>query len=625
MITGLTSYRIFRTPTDKIIYNLKLFKIRELFYFQAFRKSTINNKSLSRQTQAFNLWCSQEKLKTKREQNMNIPGTEEWNFTDVKFLPIFKEYAKRINLVETINTMTDTKMDLSPGDAVLGMIMDTVSGRTPLYRLEEAFDQMDTELILGKPISPGKFNDTNLGRVLDKLFETGTQKIFSQISQNAIGCFKLDTRHHHFDTTSVTVFGAYEDYPDTPLNITYGYSKDKRPDLKQFMVSMLCVDRNIPIIGKTQDGNASDKTLNNELLSHISSHMAEHGFKPGASIYVADSAFVTTDNLIAAEKNGIRFLSRLPANFNECKHAIAQAVAADSWVDIGTLAEIQSEKKPPASYRYYETAVTIGDGYYRAIVYHSSAHDKRRQKRIDRILKTSKDQLETKIKEVTQQLFKCRPDAEVAAGILAKASEKSLYNLRSEIIDVPKYSKGRPKKGEVRKPKSIEYELKATIEEDPERTEKIRLEAGCFVLITNVPAQDDEQEWPGVELLRLYKEQDGIEKNFGFLKDPAIVNAIFLKKPKRVEALGLILLLSLLLWRLIERNLKLHVKKTGKQLPGWKKKLTNSPTTFMMTTKFLSILVITVGRQRKLSKPLNDTQVQYLRALGVSQECFFVP
>ena len=220
------------------------------------------------------------------------------------------------------------------------------------------------------------------------------KRYFPRFPQNAIGCFKLDTRHHHFDTTSVSVFGAYEDHPDTQLNITYGYSKDKRPDLKQFMVSMLCVDRNIPIIGKTQDGNASDKTLNNELLSHISSHMAEHGFKPGASIYVADSAFVTTDNLIAAQENGIRFLSRLPANFNECKHAIAQAVAADDWVDIGTLAEIQSEKKPPASYRYYETTVTIGDEAYRAIVYHSSAHDKRRQKRIDRILKTSKDQLE---------------------------------------------------------------------------------------------------------------------------------------------------------------------------------------------------------------------------------------
>ncbi len=378
---------------------------------------------------------------------MNIPGTEEWNFTDVKFLSIFKEYAKRINLVETINTMTDSKMELSPGDAVLGMILDTVSGRTLLYRLEQASDQTDTELIFGKPMSPDKFNDTNLGRELDKLFETGTQKIFSQISQNAIGCFKLDTRHHHFDTTSVSVFGAYEDHPDTQLNITYGYSKDKRPDLKQFMVSMLCVDRNIPIIGKTQDGNASDKTLNNELLSHISSRMAEHGFKPGASIYVADSAFVTTDNLIAAQGNGIRFLSRLPANFNECKHAIAQAVAADDWVDIGTLAEIQSEKKPPASYRYYETTVTIGEEAYRAIVYHSSAHDKRRQKCIGRILKTSKDQLEKKIKEVSQQPFKCRPDAEVAIGILTKSQKKAFTTCEQRSLTYPNTAKDAPKKG----------------------------------------------------------------------------------------------------------------------------------------------------------------------------------
>nr|WP_319395523.1 hypothetical protein [uncultured Desulfobacter sp.] len=54
--------------------------------------------------------------------------------------------------------------------------------------------------------------------------------------------------------------------------------------------------------------------------------------------------------------------------------------------------------------------------------------------------------------------------------------------------------------GETRKPKSIEYELKATVEEDPGKTEKIRLEAGCFILITNDPAQANEQGWPGGEL-----------------------------------------------------------------------------------------------------------------------------
>lgn len=100
---------------------------------------------------------------------MELPSTEEWKFTDVQFLPIVKEYAKRLNLVETINSMVDSEMNLSPGDAVLAMIMDTVSGRNPLYRLEESFHDLDTELILGKPIDPVKLNDTNPGRVLDKL------------------------------------------------------------------------------------------------------------------------------------------------------------------------------------------------------------------------------------------------------------------------------------------------------------------------------------------------------------------------------------------------------------------------------------------------------------------------
>jgi len=550
--------------------------------------------------------------------------TEEWRFTDVQFLPIFKEYAKRINLVETINTMVATEMDLPPGDAVLALILDTLTGRTPLYRLKESLHETDTELLLGNPIDPGMFNDTNVGRVLDKLFHAGSQKIFSQISQNAIGCFNLDTRHHHFDTTSVNVFGDY-DNPDPALNITYGYSKDKRPDLKQFMISMLCVDRNIPIIGKTQDGNSSDKTLNNEILSNISGHMAEYGFSAGASIYIADSAFVTTDNLAQAHRDDIIFLSRLPANFNECKRVISEAVEADQWQDIGTLAESQSEKRPAAFYRCFDTTVIIEEVVYRTVVFHSSAYDKRRQKRIDGMIKNSKAELEKKIKKINHQPFKCLPDAEVAASELAKSADKSLHNINVDITEAPRYGRGRPKKGEIKQPKSIEYKLGVNIEEAAEKIEKLRLEAGCFVLITNVPTQNKDQNWTGEDLLRLYKEQDGIEKNFGFLKDPAIVNAIFLKKPERIEALGLILLLALFLWRLVERDLKLYVKETDTPLPGWKKQLTKNPTSFMMTTKFLSILVITSGKKRKLAKPLTKVQLQYLKALDIKPECFISP
>jgi hypothetical protein len=48
--------------------------------------------------------------------------------------------------------------------------------------------------------------------------------------------------------------------------VTYGYSKDRRPDLKQFVLSTLCVDRAVPIWGKPEDGNASDRFC--QLVDH---------------------------------------------------------------------------------------------------------------------------------------------------------------------------------------------------------------------------------------------------------------------------------------------------------------------------------------------------------------------
>ncbi len=222
-------------------------------------------------------------------------------FTNVKFFPIVKEYARKLNLIETINHMVGTQMELQPGPVVLAMVMDSLSGRSPLYRLKDFLEDKDSHLLLGDPVPKERFTDHNVGRVLDKLYETGAQSIFSQLSQNAVKGFELDTKAAHYDTTSVSVCGDYDQQDDPPFEITYGYSKDHRPDLKQFLVEMLCLDKNVPLLGKLQDGNASDKTLNNELLSGISKHMADHGIQEGAFVYVADSAFVTRDNLKKAD------------------------------------------------------------------------------------------------------------------------------------------------------------------------------------------------------------------------------------------------------------------------------------------------------------------------------------
>ena len=553
---------------------------------------------------------------------MKILDTEQMVFTEVNHLPIVKEYAKRINLVDTINQLVDTQMELSPGMAILSMVIDTLSGRSPLYRLQDFFDEKDTELLLGEPIEHSRFCDTNTGRSMDKIFEVGTIKIFSKLAQNAISVFHVDPRRLNYDTTSISVFGDY-DLPNPPFQITYGYSKDKRPDLKQFLVSMLCVDRNIPILGATKDGNASDKTLNNELLTNISKHMAQHGLSPGAYVYVADSAFVTEDNLKKSDKTDTMFLTRLPATYNECGRVISQAVKADDWIDVGPLSEEPSRpKRPTAHYKVFDSSVELYGKVYRAIVVHSSAHDKRRHKKIDRILKQDRTNLEQTCKKATATFF-CRADAQRAGEKLIGMATGGYHRVEIDIEEVPKYRKGRPAKGKPRPVSRIEYVLKHTILEVSEKVEELRLQAGCFVLISNLIKHKN--EWPGLELLKLYKSQIGIEKNFSFLKDPVIVNSIFLKKAERIEVLGLVLLISLLIWRLMERSMREYVETGNCTIIGWKGKPTKKPTAFMMTTKFSGILVITRGKHRQLARPLKSFQREYLKALGVTSEIFTVP
>ncbi|MBU3915356.1 transposase, partial [bacterium] len=163
------------------------------------------------------------------------------------------------------------------------------------------------------------------------------------------------------------------------------------------------------------------------------------------------------------------------------------------------------------------------------------------------------------------------------------------------------------------------YILNAEIEEKVEQIKRKQEEAGCFVLLTNVPNQAEMGD-AGADLLSVYKEQHGIERNFSFLKDPLIVNDLFLKKPERIEASGAILLIALLVWNLIEHQLREYLSEKTVQLPGRDKKPTKRPTAFMMSTKFLGITITSITGVRKLVAPLNETQGQYLKALNLSKE-----
>jgi transposase len=451
--------------------------------------------------------------------------------------------------------------------------------------------------------------------------------VFTACAVRADRVFGFDKRYVHVDTTSITVYGEYPppeeaEEREVPFRITYGYSKDKRPDLKQFVFSTLCVDRAVPLWGKPADGNASDKTVNNTLLSNIATFLAQPGVAPGAYIYVADAALVTEDNLAAL--GDTLFITRLPATYNECGRLIAEAVAHKTWDEVGILAHTKPTKhRPVTSYKAYEGHVTLYGTPYRAVVVHSSAQDKRRQQRLARDIQASYSTVQTAARTAEQQEYFCRADAEAAAAKLRAVSAP--YHLVDVTVEErPVYGRGRPSLQKPRPIKAMRYRLKTAISPQSEHMARLEEEAGCFVLLTNVPTAGDLAH-SARDILTVYKDQHGTEQNYGFLKDPVIVNSLFLKKPERIEALGLILLLALLIWRVMERAMRTYVDTTSTPLPGWDKQATERPTSFMMVTKFAGVMVLKLGHDRQLARPLSVVQQHYLTALDVPATCFTRP
>ena len=585
----------------------------------------------------------------------------------VGFLPIIAQYMKRLRIKEIIDENTPSQMRVSCGSMVEVMILDTLCGRSPFYRLEDFARRMDLELLLGRAIAPSELRDHNVGRVMDHIHKAGAHRLFMDIAQEAVRVFEIDTRCGHFDTTSMSVFGQYAGSEDKTLTITFGHSKDKRPDLKQFLLEMLCVEKNIPLVGRCADGNASDVKRNHELLTDISRVLARNKIAEDGFIYIADSSLVSEENLAAFFREDgsprLHFITRLPARYKEEQRAIAEAVEADAWEDLGALAQTvdPSRRRRSARYKVYETRVTLYGRVFRAIVVHSSAHDKRRRKKLQRQIEKELEELKKAIRREHKNVYSCRADAEAVLRRVQK-KETELCRIVGDVQERPRYGRGRPRKDGTRRVQAWTYALSLHAERKKEAIERREQASGCFVLLTTLPKKDEHgssaapsqndldsapslckkakgaasrRKRPGVspgsmgrnarEVLVLYKEQNGVERNFSFLKDPMIVDAMLLKKTERIEVLGMILLLCLLIWNLIERQLRRHVEESGETLDGWDRKRTRRPTSFMFSVKFRWIILLRDHGRRRLASPLTEAQREYLHALGFTEDIYINP
>jgi transposase len=119
--------------------------------------------------------------------------------------------------------------------------------------------------LLQPGLTRASLHDYRLGQILDALFAAQLNRVFGAIALNALEVYALSTPWLHQDTTTITLYGAYEEEARpgaglVPPRPAYGHSKDGRDDLKQVLLSLGVSSEGLPLRMGLRDGNTSDST-----------------------------------------------------------------------------------------------------------------------------------------------------------------------------------------------------------------------------------------------------------------------------------------------------------------------------------------------------------------------------
>lgn len=522
---------------------------------------------------------------------------QEIEIQNIDHLGIVAGIIDSIGIVEIINELIGVEKDekVNAGQVVKAMIINGLGFVSkPLYMFPEYFETIACEHLIGTGVKPEYLNDDKLGRVMDKLFIKGLDTIFFIIAVKAAKKFGVSLSTSHLDSSSIHVHGQYNtSLPEVifenqkignnqeleeiavkspkEITITYGYSRDHRPDLKQFIIEMICSgDGDIPIFLKLASGNQADSSCFGQIAVEYHKQLEVN------SLIVADSALYTESNL--KMMSDLQWLCRVPLSIKAAKSLIS------------TIPESEFIDSTIPGYKLVSKTENYAGIEQRWLVVQSQERRESDLRKLTQKITKAESKAVLDLKKLSQERFACEADAIKA---LSKLSTQFKYHQINESKVTPAKSNKKDSLNE------ISYQISATVCQDESKINTELLSAGRFIIATNVL---DSQELSDDSMLREYKAQQSCERGFGFLKDPLFfADSIFLKSPERIESMGMIMGLCLLVYTLAQRQIRNALKESKSTIKNQLGKATNSPTLRWIFQCFHCIHLITLNQEEHIS------------------------
>src|SRR5499433_859874 len=445
-------------------------------------------------------------------------------------------------------------------------------------------------------------NDYRLGQILDALFAAQLNRVFGAIALNALEVYALSTPWLHQDTTTISLYGAYEEAIRpvaglVPPRPAYGHSKDGRDDLKQVLLSLGVSSDGLPLRLGVRDGNTSDSTETPIAIEECLALGLD-----GVRGIVADSKAYCKRTLGLCLEQGVGLITLVPRT---C--AVRQAL--ETWGQQQEALPLLLEKpgrsrqEPPRRWHgqsvMRRVVVEYADGRQdmaelRFLVVHSSQLASQTAGAYAAAQTKEAERVAEHVQRVEARWFACVADAEAALaeyegrgqgrrGRKPRPWRYHALHYRVEAVTQrqKRTQRGRPPKTELPQ-ETVRYRLRIEVEAHVPSADT----QGWTVLATTAGAES----CPDAELLQAYQEQyTSVEPGFRWIKNPAAISPVWLEKPARIAALAMLTVVGLLVYALIQRQVRLYLCEHDQQIPG-NKGPTARPTSAVVFTLFAPVM-----------------------------------
>ncbi len=522
----------------------------------------------------------------------------------VAHLPLILGVLRRLEVATVIDRLLPPHPAhvLSCGRGVEALVLAILDGHHALYKVGQRLAERGMVTLLQPGLTRASLHAYRLGHILDALFAANLNTVFSAVALKALEVYAIPTPWLHQDTTTITLYGAYEDEPKSPEapRPAYGHSKDGRDDLKQVLLSLgVSGDGGLPLRVGMRDGNRSDSVETPLAIQECLTLGLE-----GVRGIVADSKGYSRRTLGLCLEQGIGLVTLVPRT---C--AVRQALEAwgQQQSALPLLVEKPGRTQDEAPRRWHGQSVMrvvevedsegrVAQEAVRFVVVHSSQLAQQQAQSYAAAQAKETEAVADHVRQVHAWWFACLPDAEAAIAAYegrgqGRRGRRSRpwryhmvrYGIVAETRRTRRARRGRPAKTDP-PPTESGYRLVVEVEvlRNPEE------DNGWTVLATTVRPE----EGTDTEILQAYQDQHTtVEPGFRWIKNPAAIAPVWLEKLERIAALAMLTIVGLLVYSIIQRQVRLYLHTHNQQVPG-NKGATATPTAAVVLSLFAQVALV---------------------------------